>query len=203
MSDKGDIIKKNKELIEQYPFLLPRSVWTGEPIEDYDYTWTELDEIPEGWRNVYGMLICEDLVRTLGDYANKFYFVEIKEKYGGLRMYDNGATEEWYDQLRKYEHLTECTCINCGKIGVPLTNTGWILPLCRDCYEENAERRYELGWRNIPSYEEICEKGYHFSPQFNVRRWSKDKGEEIITVDCSDILERVDPKYKVLLQKGD
>ena len=35
MSDNSEIIKKNKELIGQYPFLLPRSVWTGEPIEDF------------------------------------------------------------------------------------------------------------------------------------------------------------------------
>ena len=27
----------NKELIERYPFLLPRNRWTGEIPEDYDY----------------------------------------------------------------------------------------------------------------------------------------------------------------------
>ena len=41
-------IKENKKLVKEFPFLLPRNVWTGEIISDYDYSFTELDSMPDG-----------------------------------------------------------------------------------------------------------------------------------------------------------
>lgn len=38
----------NKELVEEFPFLLPRNRFTGEVPKDYDYSYTELDAMPEG-----------------------------------------------------------------------------------------------------------------------------------------------------------
>lgn len=44
----------NKQLVEKYPFLLPRNRWTGKVQEDYDYSYTELDGMPDGWRKAFG-----------------------------------------------------------------------------------------------------------------------------------------------------
>ena len=35
-----------KKLVERYPYLLPRNVWTGEVPEDYDYTYIIGVEVP-------------------------------------------------------------------------------------------------------------------------------------------------------------
>ena len=45
-----DKIEYNKQLIEKYPFLLPKDYATGQPLEDYDYSFTELDSMSIGWK---------------------------------------------------------------------------------------------------------------------------------------------------------
>lgn len=42
--------ESNQKLIERFPFLIPRNRWTGKVPEDYDYSYTELDSMPDGWR---------------------------------------------------------------------------------------------------------------------------------------------------------
>ena len=59
MSERN--IQENKELIKRYPFLLPRNRWTGEVAEDYDYHYTELDGMPDGWRIAFGKQMCEEI----------------------------------------------------------------------------------------------------------------------------------------------
>ena len=73
------------------------------------------------------------------NYVNDFRFTQIKEKYGTLRLYHNGAPEGIYDELEawenKYEDLSEQVCINCGKSAKYMT-TGWISFFCEDCIKE-------------------------------------------------------------------
>lgn len=82
----------NKNLIEQYPFLLPKNRWTGKVVEDYDYSWTEMDDMPVGWRIAFGDQMLEELREELVkyNYLDKYFITQIKEKYGTLRWYDNG-----------------------------------------------------------------------------------------------------------------
>ena len=62
-----------------------------------------------------------------------------KEKFGGLRWYDNGFPTEGYEEykewLDKYEELSYKTCIDCGKPAKYFTR-GWITPICEDCAKE-------------------------------------------------------------------
>lgn len=134
------IIKENKALIKEYPFLLPRNRWTGKVTEDYDYSWTELDAMPDGWRKAFGIKMCKEIKEALGDYIDKYRIMQIKEKYGGLRWYDSGAPRGVYDIISKYEKLSNYICILCG---APATKVslGWISPFCDDCVVNN--QRYE------------------------------------------------------------
>ena len=135
------IKEENKKLCERYPFLIPLDGWTGEHIKDYDYEWTYLDDIPEGWKKAFGVQMCEELRNILleADYLDKYRVVQVKEKYGGLRWYDNGVPKSIYNKHRqwehKYEQLSEKTCIRCGKPGTMMTN-GWISPWCDECYDK-------------------------------------------------------------------
>lgn len=134
-----DNIQKNKELIEIYPFLLPRNRWTDEVDKEYDYSYTELDlGMEEGWIRCFGIPLLKDLKEILvkNNCFNSYRITEIKEKWGQLRWYDNGAPEEWQDHLYAWEYISEHTCKNCGKFPVPMRYDGWISPYCDECFQE-------------------------------------------------------------------
>ena len=130
--DEMMIKQHNKELIEKYPFLLPRNVWTGEPIEDYDYSYTELDDMPTGWRIAFGEQLCAELMEALGDDAKDYFIEQIKEKYGELRWYPNWGSEKIYDIIDKYTHLSRRICIKCGAPATKIS-LGWVSPYCDEC----------------------------------------------------------------------
>ena len=131
----------NKELTARYPFLLPRNVFTDEISEDYDYSWTRLDEVEEGWKELF-LQMCKEIRDALieANYLDKFRFSQIKEKWGALRIYHFGAPQKVIDIIRKYEKLSARTCVQCGKPAVK-TTVGYILPYCTYCADKMA--RYE------------------------------------------------------------
>lgn len=55
----------NRRLTEKYPFLIPRNRWTDVISKDYDYTYTELDAMPDGWRWAFGEQMCEEIRNAL------------------------------------------------------------------------------------------------------------------------------------------
>ena len=128
----------NRKLIERFPFLLPRNRWTDKVPEDFDYSYTELDSMPDGWRTAFGEQMCEEIREELvrANYLYQYRITQIKEKYGSLRWYDFGCTERMLREIiPKYDHLSARTCIRCGK---PATkaSTGWISPYCDTCADE-------------------------------------------------------------------
>ena len=62
--------------------------------------------------------------------------MQIKEKYGSLRLYYCSLPEDLYNEVEawenKYVNLSEKICINCGKPATHMT-TGWINYICEDC----------------------------------------------------------------------
>ena len=130
-------IKKNRELVERYPFLTPRYAWSGKIIEDYDYSFTMLDDMPDGWRTAFGEQMCEeirDVLVKLGK-LNDYRVLQIKEKFGQLRWYNDSYCKELEDVIDKYTALSERTCIVCGK-PAEFVSTGWISPWCGECADK-------------------------------------------------------------------
>ena len=94
--ETNDMDKKaefNRELISRYPWVAPKNRWNGEIPENYKYTYTELDNIPRGWRLAFIDSMLEELHKELVkfDYVDKYEITQIKENFGGLRWYDNGT----------------------------------------------------------------------------------------------------------------
>ena len=144
--------EQNKQLVERYPFLLPHNRLTDEVTEDYDYSYTELDVMPDGWRIAFGEQMCEEIraellrVGQLDDYR----IAQIKEKYGSLRWYDFGCTEKMMQEIiPKYEKLSAHTCIRCGK---PATcvSLGWISPFCDDCIPKGENGKAAGYYESMP-----------------------------------------------------
>ena len=140
--------EENKALCEKYPFLK----WHGNPLymgysEDeepnYKYTWE--DELPDGWRKAFCPQIWDELKAILekADFVNDFRFMQIKEKWGTLRLYSGGVPDSIFEEIcdweSKYDKLSSEVCINCGKPATRMT-LGWINFVCEDCLKENPGR---------------------------------------------------------------
>lgn len=131
-----EVREYNKQLIAKYPWLVPHNEFTDKIIEDYDYSYTELDDMPDGWRKAFGEQMCEEIQQALNmmepDVANTFRIMQIKEKYGSLHFYTNWLTDQIREIIYRYEKLSEHTCISCG---APATQVslGWIDPWCDEC----------------------------------------------------------------------
>ena len=137
--DINFIRKYNKELVDKYPWLKPYNVWTGKLNEDYDYEYTWLDDMPNGWRIAFGEQMCEEIQAELErvNYVNKYKILQIKEKFGGLRWYDSSIPTDCaiWDIITKYEAMSYKTCIICGAPATRIT-TGWICPYCDNCIDD-------------------------------------------------------------------
>lgn len=142
MKSKDKIIKlQNKIITKKYPFFLPYNVWTDTLDKNYDYSYTYLDSIPTGWKNI--ALKCARALTKLykkrgySDYLkNKYRISQLKEKFGEMRWYDFGAPKEIYDEhlaiIRKWEDRSAYICCNCGRKAKYLSK-GYILPFCDRC----------------------------------------------------------------------
>ena len=148
MNDQNAIIEENKRLIEKYPWLWPVDWFDLQPIpkENFDYTFTALDDIPEGWKKEFGEQMCEELQTVLKKHncVELFRIIQIKEKYGGLRLYYSPLPEQCNREIRrviaKYEDISEHTCCECGATAEYMSK-GWICPYCKSCAESETERR--------------------------------------------------------------
>jgi len=58
--------------------------------------------------------------------------VQVKEKFGGLRLYMSAETDEMSDAIEEAEREAEATCEYCGKPG-KLREGGWLFTLCDEC----------------------------------------------------------------------
>ena len=112
----------------------------------------EADFLPEGWTNTFIPKMKKELADILGSYVYDFVVFQIKEKYGVMRMYWSWADRDYNDTevndlnaltneveatIRKYENISENTCVVCGKEATRMTS-GWIMPVCDYCFENGV-----------------------------------------------------------------
>lgn len=66
--------------------------------------------------------------------------VQVKEKYGTLRIYMSCETQEMSEIIRDAENKSSETCETCGRPG-KRNKYGWISTLCDECRGFNLEER--------------------------------------------------------------
>lgn len=204
---------KNWILCGKYPFLVPK-YWNREMMQyeidkDYDYKFTELDDMPDGWRKAFGKMMCEEIKQELVkcNYLNEYMITQIKEKYGELRWYDNGTPVdcEVPEIIDKYSMLSQNICIICGKPDVPMTHNGWDSPYCKKCfttptnwYKKEYPNEVDKWIKNhLEDWEEYNkEENNKMRDSYTIIRWSKDKGEEKVTYDISETANKIRAKWK-------
>ena len=195
---KKRTILKNKQLIQKYPFLLPRYRCNNEILEHYNYTHTELISLPPGWEKAFGMQLLEDLKQVLikENMLEQYRILEIKEKYGSLRWYGNIETAKITELLYKYSYLSLHTCVICGKINVPLYDDGWVSPYCEHCFKEQRKRYYKRiqqfgGTATNDENKKFKIEDANLKQTCYYTLYEPNKEEKIITLDITDILNRV------------
>lgn len=143
-----------RKLVERYPYLLPRNIWTGEVPDDYDYTYITCLEIPKGWYRLF-LQMCEDIRQPLIDagYFDKFRFRQIKEKYNRLECYNFGAPKEVQDIIDKYSVMAGYVCVQCGRPATCETQ-GYIASFCDDCWKDYV-RHEHVEWIKFKPWFEV------------------------------------------------
>lgn len=123
---------KNFFLCLKYPFLKIYRVFNGK-FSGYSYTW--LEHIEPGWKKAFGKQLCKDLKIALkkDNLLKKFRFLQIKEKWGELCLYNSGTGKESNKVIDYYEDISKAYCIYCGKPVRYMSRKGWITYLCKDC----------------------------------------------------------------------
>ena len=137
-----NLVAENAALIAKFPFLLPLD-YHGKVPKDYDFTYTEVDMVPNGWHNLIVNMSSEiiEYLRKQNFDSYLFHIDQLKEKFGSIRLYyslhyaDHSDDEGIDAIIQKYEELSEHTCCICGSEAT-LMSKGWICPYCEDCADK-------------------------------------------------------------------
>ncbi len=190
--------EKNKALCKQYPFLIPRSGWADKVIwERKAYDWTLADDFPVGWWKAFGLDLCQDMRKELErcHFLKSFRIVEIKEKFGELRIYTGPLPIDCnvMQIVDEYAALSQNICMICGKPDIPLTNiNSWFKPYCRECFERIKKR---VHW-NI-SYEKAIEKEENPTMPDEIVYYSYSEGKDTRqVVDLSEKTKRIRTRWE-------
>lgn len=93
-----------------------------------------------------------DILTPIFDYVEEYNkdkeedaqikFLQIKEKFAGLRVYTNFVTKELDKLIEEAEEKSYETCEDCGSttdVGTRLN--GWLTTMCLECVKKEAEHR--------------------------------------------------------------
>jgi hypothetical protein len=190
--DKAKRIK-NKKILKKYPFLAPVD-WYGHKMshKQHKYNFTILDDIPRGWEKLL-LQFSEDIKPILikGNYLNEYYFVQLKEKYGSIRISDNGAPSSIRKEISRlihdYEIISENVCIDCGNPYAKMCNVSWISPYCEKCFKKYY---HNIDYSSVTKENDIMDNTYKIT-----RLDNGNKTEEVI--DISDKVAKIKSKWRV------
>jgi hypothetical protein len=96
------------------------------------------------WRDRFLNWLCEKeiLYKELPCVCEKYYpchpkASQVKEKFGGLRLYMTHGNEEIWKIIDRAEIESYKTCEECGKNGELRNDLPWHRTLCYDCYQQS------------------------------------------------------------------
>lgn len=118
------------------------------------------------------------LIQPISDYINEYnkgktedeqiQILQIKEKWGGLRIETNFGTKELYELIATAEEESLKICEECGSdenVGMRLT--GWYTTMCLNCMKK-----------------EVKERGY-------VQTWRRNCDDKLFFVNCDGTIEEI------------
>jgi hypothetical protein len=148
-----EIIAKYPKIFEDYPGNPGRCNWHGVPtgwlpiiddlcgsIQEYiDHHRHSIDnpDYIEGSTWNYDDITTHKSIMVSHDQVT---CTQMKEKFGGLRFYENGADKIVDGMIHYAEYLADNTCQDCGSREDLGRTSGWISTICRTCAIGNGDR---------------------------------------------------------------
>lgn len=156
--------------LNEYPWLRTVNMYTGKLDSNHDAMDDMIEQAP-GWEIAFGEMFCKDLDEAIkkSSLTKEFHIVQLKEKYGTLRVYANQRSKFIDDVLNKYSVISAHVCSNCGKPDVPMTYEAWFLPLCKNCYLNSNKRKTEADYERYCNSQDRIPDFYETGNCFN---WS-------------------------------
>lgn len=100
-------------------------------LKKYDLNPSVSSDCPDGWLPIadrlFARLVEAGWDRRLG---------QIKEKFGGLRVYLDSHDDRWSEAIREAEAESFKTCQTCGEPGRRRGVGGWLMTSCEACWRE-------------------------------------------------------------------
>ena len=133
-------VEYNRHLCNRFPFLIPVDFFQTDEkryIEigyNYDYTW--LDYVDIGWKTIF-LEMCEEIQQVLEFEDIEFKILDIKEKYGEMRVYYAGGNDKIQSIISNYTDMSKYICIECGAPAKYILSY-WYRPYCKNCAPENV-----------------------------------------------------------------
>jgi hypothetical protein len=91
--------------------------------------------INNGWSELL-MQLCKD-IQTARLHVE---FVQVKEKFGRLRIHTNSSDKKLYELTKKYEEISATVCEFTGQPGSLRKVGSWFKTTCDSVYEESAKK---------------------------------------------------------------
>lgn len=77
-------------------------------------------------------------VKNNWQHETPYQFTQIKEKFGGLRVYDSVHDDTIFGIVQMAETMSYHTCELCGQSAQLCSNGHWLRTLCPACAEKNG-----------------------------------------------------------------
>ena len=196
-----------KTLLEKYPFLVYRNIFSNKPLHDNPEEDLEINEYTSwngtGWEKIWKRFLQEvfkEYDKLSDDDKKKFGIFDSKEKYGTMRVSLSNYTKEMYEAENILFMLSSVTCQYCGKQPrdskgnhIIWRTSGWITNLCKDCFKKD----YTGGKLAIPKKEKAEYKKYEKrckqkpKKYFTTTQFEDGKKTTSFYADCGDWLTKV------------
>ena len=137
--------EKEKQLVERFDFLRT----SGDPMKDlmvfgfacndgwFQTIWDLCEDLDKMNKERMENIPQDEIAKAILDHGYnpyEFKVVQVKEKFGSLRFYTNGANDKMYKRIREAEDATTEICEDCGQPG-EMRHGGWIKCQCDKCFE--------------------------------------------------------------------
>lgn len=122
-----------QKIMNRFSWFEAKNVWTGEKL-GFPFPCAHGD----GWyKLIYDCMDeIENLYEEKGANIDTLIIEQIKEKFGGLRVYLSNYIDGVDDIITKYENKCYEVCEICGDVGKLRRNGGWYRTVCDACAEK-------------------------------------------------------------------
>jgi len=171
----------------KYPWLKARHWETNKRISDTN----ALNNMPEGWKRAFGDILCEELDKAIREdgVLEEFTILQLKEKYGELRIYCAPMTDKVAEVVRAFEIISRHVCINCGRPDTPMLMTTWEEPVCKECYAKSSIA-------SKTPYETIASPRDKIPDTIRWATWSKETGDVAHEQNIKEFANKIRKKWR-------